>query len=66
MNSELANHPGWKLCTFEGAELNSLLLGQETTFREKLSGWSSCKNSKAALQKIELKVFVSRRLPASL
>ncbi len=36
MNSELANHPGWKWCTFEGAELNSLLVGLETTFREKI------------------------------
>ena len=36
MNPELANHPGWKSCTFEGAELNSLLLGLETSFREKI------------------------------
>jgi hypothetical protein len=36
MNSELANHPRWKWCTFEGAELNSLLLGQETSLREKI------------------------------
>ena len=36
MNSELANHPGWKWCTFEGAELGSLLLGQETSLREKI------------------------------
>ena len=36
MNPELANHPGWKSCTFEGAELHSLLLGLETSFREKI------------------------------
>jgi|GEM_PF-2422617 hypothetical protein len=36
MNPELVNHPGWKSCTFEGAELNSLLLGLETSFREKI------------------------------
>ncbi len=36
MNPELANHPGWKSCTFEGAELDSLLLGLETSFREKI------------------------------
>jgi hypothetical protein len=36
MNQELANHPGWKSCTFEGAELDSLLLGLETSFREKI------------------------------
>ena len=36
MNPELANHPSWKSCTFEGAELHSLLLGLETSFREKI------------------------------
>ena len=36
MNPELANHPGWKWSTFEGAELYSLLLGLETTLREKI------------------------------
>ena len=36
MNSELANHPGWKWCTFEGAEWNSLLVGQQTSLREKI------------------------------
>lgn len=36
MNPELANHPGWKWCTFEGAELHSLLLGLETSLREKI------------------------------
>jgi hypothetical protein len=33
---ELYAHPGWKDCTFEGAELSTLRLGLETTFREKL------------------------------
>ena len=33
---ELYAHPGWKWCTFEGAELHTLLIGLETTFREKL------------------------------
>jgi len=36
MNPELANHPSWESCTFEGAELHSLLLGLETSFREKI------------------------------
>ncbi len=36
MNPELAKHPGWKWCTFEGAELHSLLLGLETSLREKI------------------------------
>lgn len=36
MNQELDNHPAWKWCTFEGAELHSLLLGLETSLREKI------------------------------
>jgi hypothetical protein len=33
---ELYAHPGWATCTFEGAELSTLLLGLKSTFREKL------------------------------
>lgn len=33
---ELYAHPGWQWCTFEGAELHTLLLGLKSTFREKL------------------------------
>ena len=33
---ELYNHPGWQWCTFEGAELQTLLIGLQTTFRQKL------------------------------
>jgi len=33
---ELYAHPGWQSCTFEGAEMQTLLLGLQTTFREKL------------------------------
>jgi hypothetical protein len=33
---ELYAHPGWNSCTFEGAEMSTLLLGLQTTFREKL------------------------------
>jgi hypothetical protein len=36
MNQNLADHSGWKWCTFEGAEMNALLLGLETSFREKI------------------------------
>jgi hypothetical protein len=36
MNLDLANDLSWKSCTFEGAELHSLLLGLETSFREKI------------------------------
>lgn len=33
---QLYAHPGWASCTFEGAEMTTLLLGLKTTFREKL------------------------------
>jgi hypothetical protein len=33
---KLYNHPGWQWCTPEGAELQTLLIGLKTTFREKL------------------------------
>jgi hypothetical protein len=33
---ELYAHPGWQWCTAEGAELHTLLIGLQTTFREKL------------------------------
>jgi hypothetical protein len=33
---ELYAHPGWESCTFEGAEMSTLLVGLTTTFREKL------------------------------
>jgi len=32
---ELYAHPGWQSCTFEGARKELLLLGLQTTFREK-------------------------------
>ncbi|MEP6809957.1 MAG: hypothetical protein ABI992_06920 [Chthoniobacterales bacterium] len=35
-DEELYAHSGWKWCTFEGAELHTLLIGLQTTFREKL------------------------------
>jgi hypothetical protein len=34
--AEFYAHPGWDSCTFEGAELSTLLLGLQTTFQEKL------------------------------
>lgn len=33
---ELYAHPGWQWCTFDGAELQALLIGLQTSFREKL------------------------------
>jgi hypothetical protein len=32
----LCTQPSWQWCTFEGAELHTLLLGLQSTFREKL------------------------------
>ncbi len=34
--AELYAHPGWETCTFEGAEMSTLRLGLQSTFREKL------------------------------
>ena len=36
MNLDLANDLSWKSGTFEGAELHSLILGLETSFRDKI------------------------------
>ena len=33
---ELYAHPGWKWCTFEGAREHVLLMGLQSSFREKL------------------------------
>ena len=33
---ELYAHPGWQWCTSEGAQLHTLLIGLQTSFREKL------------------------------
>jgi hypothetical protein len=33
---ELYAHPGWEWCTAEGARRQVLLIGLQTTFREKL------------------------------
>ncbi len=34
--TELYAHPGWQWCTSEGAELHTLLLGLQSTFRQKI------------------------------
>ena len=33
---EFDNHPGWRWCTAQGARDSVLLMGLESTFREKL------------------------------
>lgn len=32
----LQDHPGWQWCTAEGAELHTLLMGLQTSLREKI------------------------------
>ena len=41
---ELYEHPGWQWCTAEGAELHTLLIGLQTTFREKLEWLEEAEN----------------------
>lgn len=41
---ELYADPGWQWCTFEGAALHTLLMGLETTFREKLEWLEEAEN----------------------
>ena len=47
---ELYAHPGWDSCTFEGAEMSTLLLGLQTTFREKLEWQESAETLARNLQ----------------
>ena len=37
--NQFYNHPGWRWCTAQGARDQVLLLGLQTTFREKLEWW---------------------------
>lgn len=41
---ELYAHPGWEWCTFEGARRHTLLIGLQTTFREKLEWLEDAEN----------------------
>jgi len=41
---ELYAHPAWQDCTFEGAEMSTLLLGLRSTFREKLEWLEAAEN----------------------
>ncbi|NJR42251.1 MAG: hypothetical protein HC767_05945 [Akkermansiaceae bacterium] len=47
----LYNHPGWQWCTAEGAELHTLLLGLNSTFREKLIWLDEAENLTIAFQR---------------
>ena len=41
---ELYAHPGWRWCTAQGARDQVLLMGLETTFREKLEWLEEAEN----------------------
>jgi hypothetical protein len=47
---EFDNHPGWRWCTAQGARDHVLLLGLETTFREKLEWLEQCEDLGIRLQ----------------
>ncbi len=41
---ELYAHPGWEWCTFEGSRRHTLLIGLQTSFREKLEWLEEAEN----------------------
>ena len=41
---ELYAHPGWEWCTFEGARKQVLLMGLQSSFREKLEWLEEVEN----------------------
>jgi len=47
---EFDQHPGWRWCTAQGARDHVLLLGLETTFREKLEWLEQCEDLSVRLQ----------------
>jgi hypothetical protein len=61
---ELYAHPGWQSCTFEGAEMSTLLLGLQSTFREKLEWLEEAETLtlqlRASREKARVKSFASR------
>ena len=62
---QLYAHPGWKFCTFEGAEMSTLLLGLQNTFREKLEWLEEAETLtlrlRAGREKARVKSSASRR-----
>ena len=60
----LCTQPSWQWCTFEGAELHTLLLGLQTTFREKLEWLEEAETLtlqlRASREKARVKSFASR------
>jgi hypothetical protein len=49
VTKKLYAHPDWESCTFEGAELSTLRLGLQTTFREKLEWLEEAETSSLRL-----------------
>ncbi len=49
-DEELYAHPGWQWCTFDGAELHTLLMGLRSTFREKLEWLEEAETMTLALR----------------
>ena len=60
---QLYAHPGWKSCTFEGAEMSTLLLGLQSTFREKLE-WLEEAETLTLQLRAELEATRARKSPA--
>ena len=58
---QLYAHPGWKSCTFEGAELSTLRLGLQTTFREKLEWLEEAETLTLQLRASRAKAAAARR-----
>jgi hypothetical protein len=66
--NELPDHPGWRWCTAQGARDQVLLLGLQSTFREKLEWLEEAetlslrlrKHPEAAKKRKERKQFPNR------
>jgi hypothetical protein len=60
----LCTRPDWRWCTSEGAELHTLLLGLQTTFREKVEWLEEAETLtlrlRASREKARVKSFASR------
>jgi hypothetical protein len=50
IESSLQDHPGWQWCTAEGAELHTLLMGLQTSFREKIQWLEEAEELSLAFQ----------------
>jgi len=62
---ELYAHPGWKSCTFEGAELSTLAIGLQTTFREKLQWLEESETLILEMQAAKAKTHKQKKHPRS-